>query len=63
MIYLSIGSNLGNRLENLTKAVDLLKIRLFKNLQCSIVLETTSILLPGSPKDWDIPFLNMVAYQ
>lgn len=62
MIYLSIGSNLGNRLENLTKAVDLLKIRLFKNLQCSIVLETTSILLPGSPKDWDIPFLNMVVW-
>ncbi|MCX7343687.1 MAG: dihydropteroate synthase [Proteobacteria bacterium] len=62
MIYLSIGSNLGNRLENLTKAVDLLKNRLFKNLQCSIVLETASILLPGSPKDWDIPFLNMVVW-
>ncbi len=62
MIYLSIGSNLGNRLENLTKALDLLRNRLFKNLQCSIALETDSILLPGSPKDWDIPFLNMVVW-
>ncbi len=62
MIYLSIGSNLGNRLENLTKAVDLLRGRLFKNLECSIVLETASILLPGAPKDWDLPFLNMLAW-
>ena len=62
MIYLSIGSNLGNRLENLTKAVDLLRGRLFKNLECSIVLETSSILLPRAPKDWDLPFLNMVVW-
>lgn len=60
MIYLALGSNIGNRRENLTKAVSLLKNRIFKNLKCSIVLETECILLPESPKEWDIPFLNMI---
>ena len=62
MIYLSIGSNLGNRWENLTNAVTLLKKRLFKNLQCSIVLETECILPDGAPLDWDLPFLNMIIW-
>lgn len=62
MIYLSIGSNIGNRHENLSKAIDLLKKNIFKNLQCSIVLETTCILPPGAPKEWDLPFLNMVVW-
>lgn len=62
MIYLSIGSNIGNRRTNLANAVSLLKKRIFKNLKCSIILETECILLPGSPKEWDMPFLNMVVW-
>ena len=60
MIYLSIGSNLGNRFENLTRAVD--SLNFFKNLQCSIVLETTCIVPNGAPPEWNVPFLNMIVW-
>ena len=62
MIYLSIGSNIGNRRKNLANAVFFLKNRIFKNLKCSIILETECILLPESPKEWDMPFLNMIVW-
>ncbi len=60
MIYISIGSNIGNRLTFLDQAVLLLKERHLKNLQCSIVLETKAILPPEAPSDWNKPFLNMI---
>lgn len=60
MIYISIGSNLGNRLHNLRLAVEQLKERYLTNVQCSIVLETTCILPEGAPASWDKPFLNMI---
>lgn len=44
MIYISLGSNLGNRLQNLQAAVELLKSRCLKNIETSIVLETEAIL-------------------
>ena len=60
MIYISIGSNLGNRIGNLRQAVDLLKKRYLRNVRCSIVLETTCILPNDAPSSWSKPFLNMV---
>ncbi|SPR13138.1 dihydropteroate synthase [Orientia tsutsugamushi] len=60
MIYISIGSNVGNRLSNLQKAVKLLRERFFKNLKLSIILETNAILPSGAPVEWNKPFLNMV---
>ncbi|MDR2831622.1 MAG: dihydropteroate synthase [Rickettsiales bacterium] len=62
MIYISIGSNMGNRFSHLQKAITLLKERYFKNLKSSIILETKAILPSGAPPERDKPFLNMVVY-
>ncbi|WP_341817084.1 dihydropteroate synthase [Wolbachia endosymbiont (group A) of Agelastica alni] len=62
MIYISIGSNMGNRFYHLQKAAQLLKERYFKNLKSSIILETKAILPNDAPPEWDKPFLNMVVY-
>lgn len=59
MIYISIGSNQGDRLANLNAAVSLIKNYL-TDFQISIILETVAIIPPGSPKTWDKPYLNMV---
>ncbi len=60
MIYISIGSNLGNRFNYLRRAVALLKESYLNNVSCSIVLETNCILPAGAPAKWNRPFLNMV---
>lgn len=62
MIYISIGSNMGNRFSHLQKAAQLLQERYFKNLKSSIILETKAILPNDAPPGWDRPFLNMVVY-
>lgn len=55
-VYLSLGSNLGNRLENLRRALGLLAGRLTP-LACSAVYETAPVDCPaGSPG-----FLNLAA--
>src|SRR5260221_9678070 len=60
MVFLSLGSNQGNRLYYLQQAVVLLKERCLKQIHCSIVLETEAILPPNAPSAWNIPFLNMI---
>jgi 2-amino-4-hydroxy-6-hydroxymethyldihydropteridine diphosphokinase/dihydropteroate synthase len=60
MFHISIGSNLGNRLNNMQRAVSLLKARYFSNLKMSIILETPAILPNNAPTEWNKPFLNMV---
>lgn len=62
MIYISIGSNIGNRLSHLQKATELLKKSYLKDLKSSIILETKAILPNGAPPDWNKPFLNMIVY-
>ena len=59
MIFLALGSNLGNRLENFRKALKDLS-SYFEITQMTHVIETKALLLPDSPKSWDIPFLNMM---
>ncbi|WP_139413997.1 dihydropteroate synthase [Chlamydia abortus] len=59
-ICLSLGSNLGNRFENFRRAFSLLKELGIEDLQSSIILETKALLLPNSPKEWDLPFFNSV---
>ncbi|WP_264682891.1 MULTISPECIES: dihydropteroate synthase [unclassified Wolbachia] len=62
MIYISIGSNIGNRLSHLQRATELLKKRYLKDLKSSIILETEAILPNGAPPEWNKPFLNMIVY-
>ncbi len=57
-VILGLGSNMGNRHAFLTKAVALTRLFL-KEVECSSRYETAALLLPGSPPEWDIPFLNM----
>ncbi len=59
MIYLALGSNLGNRFEHLRRAIEELK-QVFRMEKISHVIETEALLLPGSPDSWNIPYLNMM---
>ncbi|HJD57598.1 dihydropteroate synthase [Candidatus Tisiphia endosymbiont of Ptychoptera albimana] len=60
MIYISIGSNLGNRINNLNMAVNLLTQSCLRNSKSSIILETEAILPDNTPPSWNKPFLNMI---
>lgn len=60
MIYISIGSNLGDRINNLRYAEDLLTKRYLQNTRSSIVLETSALLPKKFSTSWNKPFLNMI---
>ncbi len=60
MIYISIGSNQGNRLDNLRTATNYIKQLFSSDFETSIVLETQAILPTNAPTSWNIPYLNMV---
>ena len=60
MVYISLGSNLGNRINNLRTASAFLIQRCLHNTTCSIVLETEAILPENAPIEWNKPFLNMI---
>lgn len=62
MLILSLGSNMGNRLNYLRRAVKLLQQRWIPDICTSIILETDALLLPDSPPEWNRPYLNMLAY-
>lgn len=59
-IIFIIGSNLGNRAENIEKATLLLKRKIFlENIKISKIYENKALLKPNSPKEWDIDFYNL----
>lgn len=61
MIYISIGSNLGNRLHHIQTALSLLEQHSFQIIKQSPVIETEPLLCPGALPEWkDKPYLNMV---
>jgi 2-amino-4-hydroxy-6-hydroxymethyldihydropteridine diphosphokinase/dihydropteroate synthase len=60
MIFLGLGSNLGNRFDNIRKAISLLKKTCLKNIKTSLVLETKAILHCNAPQSYNLPYLNIV---
>ena len=58
MIVFGIGSNLGDREQNLDKACEMLEAHM-KSSKRSNIYEFDAMLKPESPAEWDIPFLNM----
>jgi len=60
MIVIGLGSNVGERGAMLDAALAELG-RILENMNISGRYETTALLLPDSPLEWNIPFLNMAA--
>ncbi|MFK8040451.1 MAG: dihydropteroate synthase [Rickettsiaceae bacterium] len=60
MIYLSLGSNLGNRFANLLNAISIINTYDIKVLYQSIIIETRAILPNDAPLKWNKNYLNMV---
>lgn len=60
-IIFAFGSNLGDKKKYILTALDQLKERLeLAAIKQSSILQNKAMLLDGSPKSWDIDFLNMV---
>ena len=60
-VCLGLGSNLGDRIINISKAVSALAAqKILNNIKSSRVYESKAVLLSGSPKDWDKDYYNIV---
>jgi len=59
-IIFGLGSNLGDRENNLAKAVDSLSSRLsLTNVKQSKIFANKALLKPNAPKEWDLDFFNI----
>ncbi len=59
-IWLGLGSNLGNRRENLERAIDRLQSRGFELSKISALVETPAWLPDRAEPSWNKPYLNCV---
>src|SRR5262245_59418543 len=60
MVILGLGSNLGDRLENLRKALHTIKnIPGLTVTQVSPVYLSDALMPDNAPSDWDMPYLNL----
>ncbi|MFT5259086.1 MAG: 2-amino-4-hydroxy-6-hydroxymethyldihydropteridine diphosphokinase/dihydropteroate synthase [Saprospiraceae bacterium] len=60
MIYLGLGSNLGDRRQNLQQAIELLAVKGFTAKRCSPIVESPAWLTPEADPKWNKPYLNLV---
>lgn len=60
MIYLGLGSNLGNRKRNLAKAIKSLQKKGFELSEISPLVETPALLSENAKPEWNKPYLNCV---
>jgi 2-amino-4-hydroxy-6-hydroxymethyldihydropteridine diphosphokinase/dihydropteroate synthase len=58
-IYLGLGSNLGDRRVNLSRALEMLERDGVTIKRVSPVVESPALLPEGAPSDWNTPFLNL----
>jgi 2-amino-4-hydroxy-6-hydroxymethyldihydropteridine diphosphokinase/dihydropteroate synthase len=59
MVILGLGSNVGDRLLNLAKAVSIITKSVLAGVEFSSVYESGAVIKPNSPESWNKPFLNM----
>jgi 2-amino-4-hydroxy-6-hydroxymethyldihydropteridine diphosphokinase/dihydropteroate synthase len=60
-VYLGLGSNLGDRRANLSRALDALARDQVRISRISPVVESPAMLPDDAPAEWNRPFLNTVA--
>ena len=60
MILLGLGSNLGDRADQLARAKAALRARDMEVVAESSIHETPALMPDGAPESWDIAFLNQV---
>lgn len=61
-VYLGLGSNLGDRRANLSRALRELAAHGVDLVRVSPVVESPAMLPDDAPADWNRPFLNLVAH-
>ena len=59
-VYLGLGSNLGDRREHLSRAVDALEADGATVARVSPVVESPALLPDSAPSEWNLPYLNLV---
>ena len=55
---IGIGTNLGNKIENINQALNYIKDKL-EIIRVSSIYQSKALLKLNSPKDWDIPYFNL----
>lgn len=59
-VYLGVGSNLGDRLDNISAVVSALEKAGMRGIRSSPVVESPALLPAGAQASWNRPFLNAV---
>ena len=59
-VYLGLGSNLGDRRNHLSRAVDALEAHGLTIARVSPVVESPALLPDSAPSEWNLPYLNLV---
>jgi 2-amino-4-hydroxy-6-hydroxymethyldihydropteridine diphosphokinase/dihydropteroate synthase len=59
-IYLGLGSNVGDRRENLRRSIAMLQAKGLRVTRISPVVESPALLPKDAPSAWNLPFLNLV---
>lgn len=59
-VYLAIGTNLGNKKQNILIAIKKLQEYNIQTIEISPLYETPALMLINSPSDWNIPYYNCI---
>lgn len=60
MILLALGTNLGDRLENVQTALRLMRESSIAVISISPIYESAALLPENAPPEWNIPYYNLV---